>query len=295
MDCFSGYVGRYAPSPTGPLHRGSLATALGSYLDARLHGGRWLLRIENTDQNREQPGASNIIISQLNTLGMRSDDVIWYQSHRAVAYQQAFDQLVSQGFAYPCGCTRQEIVGAAYPGTCRQGLTAGKQARAWRLRCEAKLHAFHDRLQGPQQLSSGTSGDFVIKRADGFWAYALAVVVDDAAQKITSVVRGDDLLALTADQLTLQAMLGLSAPNYAHIEVVRDAQGRKLSKSEAAPAVETHQPLAVLCDSAEDLHLGRWACRSFEDFWPEALRRWAIKLSEVQRQHRTATNRIKPR
>lgn len=212
------YVGRFAPSPSGPLHAGSLATALASWLDARAQGGRWLLRIEDVDTPRTVAGAADVIMGQLQALGLVWDgDIVW-QSRRNAAYQAAFDALAAQGLIYGCGCTRREIADSAlrgqtapgadgerpYPGTCRHGLPAGREARAWRLRVPDGVERFEDRWLGPQEQDVAQAvGDFALRRADGLWAYQLAVVVDDAAQGVTDVVRGADLLSSTARQRVL--------------------------------------------------------------------------------------------
>jgi glutamyl-Q tRNA(Asp) synthetase len=243
------YVGRFAPSPTGPLHAGSLAAALASYLDARAHGGTWLIRIEDIDEGRAVPGAADTILAQLAWLGMHSDGPVVWQSRRKDLYQAAYERLAAH--AYGCGCNRREIAdsrlgfapdGAAiYPGTCRAGLAPGRSARSLRLRVPPPgedVVAFADRFAGTvsQKLAS-ESGDFVLKRADGYWAYQLAVVVDDAAQGVTDVVRGADLLESTPRQIYLQRLLGVPTPRYLHVPVVRNADGEKLSKQTGATAV----------------------------------------------------------
>ncbi len=271
------YVGRFAPSPSGPLHLGSLVAALASWLDARAHAGHWWLRIEDVDGPRTQPGAEQAILRQLDALGLHHDGSIMHQSARGAAYQAALDRLIADGRAYPCGCTRQAIASPSlaahndsaasppsqdriYPGICREGLR-GKAARAWRMRLpnDALQIAWQDRQLGSQvQDLNQTVGDFVLKRADGPWAYQLAVVVDDAAQGITHVVRGQDLADNTARQIHLQHMLGLPAPEYLHVPLVLDAQGAKLSKSKGAKPVEIHdaaQALKHLADAAEILAL----------------------------------------
>jgi glutamyl-Q tRNA(Asp) synthetase len=247
------YVGRFAPSPTGPLHAGSLVAALASWLDARANGGRWLLRFEDVDTPRCLPGAAEMISSQLAACGLVPDDTPWFQSQRGSAYQSALDQLQAAGHTYPCACSRKDIqtfwlshgVEAprhaewVYPGTCRGGLR-GLQPRAVRLRCgtpeDPVILKWTDRRLGAQvQNISAEVGDFVLRRADGLWAYQLAVVVDDAAQGITHVVRGEDLADNTARQIHLQQQLGLPTPHYMHTPLVLDAAGEKLSKSSAAP------------------------------------------------------------
>ena len=254
------YVGRFAPSPSGPLHAGSLVAALGSWLDARAHGGRWLLRIEDVDTPRMQRGAEGEILRQLASLGLAHDGEVERQSSRGEVYQQALDRLATRGLAYPCGCTRRDIdarlaaLGRTpprgeerlYPGTCRDALH-GKKPRAWRLRvgkpdAPVVVH-WHDRRLGARmQDVTHDVGDFVLRRADGPWAYQLAVVVDDAAQGVTDVVRGEDLAGNTARQIHLQQLLGLPTPRYLHLPLVLDARGEKLSKSNGAPALVVDRP-----------------------------------------------------
>ena len=255
-----GYVGRFAPSPTGPLHAGSLAAALASWLDARAHGGRWWLRIEDVDAPRTVAGAADSIIATLSRLGLDWDGEIMVQSRRQAAYRAAFDRLVAAGAVYPCACTRREIADSAgnlretafgrelvYPGTCRGGLAAGNVARAWRLRVPDAVIEFDDALAGVQrQHLAREVGDFVLLRADGVWAYQLAVVVDDAAQGVTHVVRGADLIASTARQMVLIAALGLSQARYLHVAVVTDAKGDKLSKQTGARPVDERPAELVL-------------------------------------------------
>ena len=273
----SPYTGRFAPSPTGPLHAGSLVAALASWLDARAHGGRWLVRIEDVDTTRCLPGMDRIILAQLGECGLHSDLPPIYQSQRSAAYQQALDKLVQFGLAYPCACTRQQIRAALaqqgatkprhgeliYPGTCRNGLH-GATARAWRLRTDTapptsaltSSVSWVDRRLGAQQQDVALDvGDFVLKRADGCFAYQLAVVVDDAAQDITDVVRGEDLADNTARQILLQRALGLPTPRYMHTPLVRGDNGEKLSKQNGAAALNLQDPLTALNQAAQALSL----------------------------------------
>ncbi len=248
------YVGRFAPSPTGPLHFGSLVAALGSCLEARRHHGRWLLRMEDLDRPREMPGAADGILRTLAAYGFEWDDAVLYQSRRRDAYQAALERLHRDGMLYPCACTRREIAdsaphgieGPVYPGTCRAGLS-GRTARAWRVRTPAGEIAFEDAIQGRQtQVLARDIGDFVLRRADGLFAYQLAVVVDDAAQGVSHVVRGADLLDSTPRQIHLQRLLGLPTPHYAHLPAAVDAQGEKLGKqTQAAPLNERHPQPAL--------------------------------------------------
>jgi glutamyl-Q tRNA(Asp) synthetase len=239
------YIGRFAPSPTGPLHMGSLVAALASWLDARAAGGRWLVRMEDLDQPRCAPGAAQAILDTLSRLGLHWDGDVVYQSARSHLYQRALDRL--QPHTYWCGCSRREIADSSlglatdgapiYPGTCRDGLPRAR--RALRVRTSSALIAFDDRLQGQQaQVLERDIGDFVLYRADGLFAYQLAVVVDDAAQGISDVVRGADLLDSTARQIYLQRLLGVPTPRYLHVPVAVDARGEKLSKQTGAQPVE---------------------------------------------------------
>lgn len=239
------YRGRFAPSPTGALHFGSLVAALGSYLDARSQGGEWLVRMEDVDTPRNVAGAADDILRTLAHFGFEWDGPVLYQSARVAAYAEALDGLVRAGLAYGCACSRKEIAAAAsrtavdgglvYPGTCRAGLPGGKVARAWRLRVAEGEVAFLDRLQGPvaQELARDV-GDFVLYRADGLFAYQLAVAVDDNFQQISQIVRGADLLASTPRQIWLQRCLNFPTPTYAHLPVATNAAGEKLSKQTLA-------------------------------------------------------------
>lgn len=258
-------IGRFAPSPTGPLHAGSLVAALASWLDARAQGGRWLVRIEDVDGPRCVAGADPMILAQLAACGMFSDAPIVWQSQRSELYLSALRRLKARGLAFACGCSRRDIEAVwlasgqvrirhgelVYPGTCRSGLQ-GKAARAQRLRCTHAdgsdlVIAWTDRRLGAQtQNVTQTIGDFVLQRADGLWAYQLAVVVDDAAQGITQVVRGGDMAECTARQIHLQRQLGLPTPSYLHTPVVLAADGKKLSKQNGAEPFDFRDPLAAL-------------------------------------------------
>lgn len=294
------YIGRFAPSPTGPLHAGSLVAAMASYLDARVHAGRWLVRIEDVDMARTVPGAADDILHTLELLGMRRDGEVMVQSTRFAAYDDALRRLSRH--IYACGCSRREIADSRlgtgpdgapiYPGTCRSGLS-GKPARAVRLHLPepsdpAATIAFDDRWQGriSQNLPSET-GDFVLRRADGYWAYQLAVVVDDAAQGITDVVRGEDLLGSTPRQIYLQRLLGLPVPRYLHVPVMRNALGEKLSKQTGALALDTDRPLETLIEAARFLGLpADWdGVRSADDslaaFWKTATEAWKRRLTSL--------------
>jgi glutamyl-Q tRNA(Asp) synthetase len=247
--------GRFAPSPSGELHLGSLLAAVGSYLAARHDGGRWRLRIDDLDPPRVAPGAADAILRSLEAHGLCWDGEVLWQSRRADAYQAALDTLRAAGLIYPCACTRRELAaiaragvdGPVYPGTCRHGLPAGRGARAWRLRVADTRIDFCDAIQGPQsQQLAQAVGDFVVQRADGLVAYQLATVVDDAYQGVTQVVRGIDLLASTARQIHLQQLLDLPQPRYAHLPLVVDAHGTKLGKQTGAPALDPTRASANL-------------------------------------------------
>ena len=238
-------IGRFAPSPSGPLHFGSLVAALASWLDARAAGGRWLVRIEDLDRPRVQPGAADDILRTLERLGLYWDGEVVFQSRRTALYEEALSRLRN---TYLCGCSRREIADSAvslavdgaqvYPGTCRAGLPAGKNARALRVRVSGAI-SFRDRVQGPlRQDLEREVGDFVLRRADGQFAYQLAVVVDDAEQGISDVVRGADLLESTPRQIYLQRLLGFPTPRYLHVPVAIDKDGDKLSKHAGARPID---------------------------------------------------------
>ncbi len=268
------YIGRFAPSPTGLLHAGSLVAALASWLDARAHGGLWRVRIEDVDTPRCVLGAGKQILQQLALCGLVPDGEVLWQSQRGDVYQQALDRLLAQGLAYPCACSRKDIEAAqasptarhkaqVYPGTCRNGLH-GKPARAWRLNVQAVREArglpvlthWTDRRLGEQTEDvAHLVGDFVLRRADGLWAYQLAVVVDDAVQGITDVVRGQDLYDNTARQIVLQRALGLPTPRYLHTPLVLGANAEKLSKQNGAAPLDLADPLAALNQAAQMLGL----------------------------------------
>ena len=287
----SPHVGRFAPSPTGPLHAGSLVAAMASYLDARSHDGTWLVRIEDIDEARTMPGAAEGILHTLRSLGMQWDGEVAWQSRRTALYEAAFERL--HGHTYACGCTRREIAdsrigvasdgAAVYPGTCRRGLALGKQPRAFRLRVpdradSADIVAFDDAWMSrvTQHLATEV-GDFVLKRADGYWAYQLAVVVDDDDQSVTHVVRGADLLDSTARQIYLQRLLGYPTPDYLHVPVVVNGAGEKLSKQTGARELDLGRPLASLLAAAAFLGLAIPACASLEEFWRQAVDAWRAR------------------
>ncbi len=299
------YVGRFAPSPTGPLHAGSVVAALASWLDARAHNGQWLVRIEDVDTPRCVAGADQVILQQLSALGLHPDAPVVWQSQRQKLYENALQTLVDKAWVYPCGCSRKDIEEAqalrgaqrerhtlaVYPGTCRDGLN-GKAARAWRLNVavvmrDLSLHEpiqWHDRRLGEQtQDVLHEVGDFVLKRADGLWAYQLVVVVDDAAQGVTHVVRGEDLTDNTARQIVLQKAFGVNAPHYLHTPLVLGANGEKLSKQNGAMSIDVSDPLATL--NAAALALGLPAARDVTV--QEALQQWTTDYARhLNNKHR---------
>ena len=296
----SGYTGRFAPSPTGPLHAGSLVAALASWLDARAHGGRWLVRIEDVDSPRCVPGAAETMLGQLAACGLLPDAAPVWQSQRSALYAAALHTLQQRGWAYACSCTRRDIdlaLAAAgqphqrfgervYPGTCRDGQQRSHQRaaqpkpalamRALTLQAGNSIQIdWQDRRLGAQQQNLSTEvGDFVLQRADGLWAYQLAVVVDDAAQHISNVVRGADLADNTARQIHLQRLLGLPTPHYLHSPLVLGADGHKLSKQNGAQALDLHKPLAALMAAADALGLHLPAASTLADWLAAAVAAW---------------------
>lgn len=247
------YRGRFAPSPTGPLHFGSLVAATGSFLEARTRGGEWLLRIEDVDAPRCSSAAATAMLSALEAHGFEWDGHPVWQSRRADAYAATLERLIAAGHVFACACTRRELADSAiapdgaaiYPGTCRAGLPPGRAARAWRLRVGTARIAFDDAIQGHVESDlAREAGDFILRRADGLFAYQLAVVVDDAEACITHVVRGADLLLSTARQIHLQGCLGVAIPAYAHLPVAVNAAGEKLSKQTLAAPLDLLRPAA---------------------------------------------------
>lgn len=286
------YRGRFAPSPSGPLHFGSLVAALGSCLDARAHDGEWLLRIEDVDQPRTVPGAADGMLRTLEGFGFEWNGEVIIQSRRLDLYHAALVRMQLDGDVYPCACSRSEIAAASrlssvdggllYPGTCRAGLADGNAARSWRLRVPDRESSFVDRVQGQaRQNLQREVGDFVLLRADGQYAYQLAVVIDDAAQGVNAVVRGVDLLDSTARQIWLQQCLGLPTPSYAHLPVVVNSAGEKLSKQTQAKAVDPADGSTILACALE--FLGHPVPAEMHrvpvaDFW-----RWAISVWSMER------------
>ena len=297
------YVGRFAPSPTGWLHAGSMVAALASWLDARAHGGRWLVRIEDVDGPRCIAGAEDAILRQLADCGLHPDAPPLRQSDRGALYAQALERLHAAGRAYGCRCTRREIAQAlqarglgrerhgdlVYPGTCRPG---GPQPVPWPEARAVRLLTCADdgrdtvidwtdrRLGAQRQNVSREVGDFVLRRADGLWAYQLAVVVDDAAQGVTDIVRGEDLADNTPRQILLRRHLGLPQPRHLHTPLVLAADGQKLSKQNGAAPVDTGRPAEVLAAAARALGLDLSESLSADAVRAEALRQWRLRLEQ---------------
>jgi glutamyl-Q tRNA(Asp) synthetase len=282
------YRGRFAPSPTGPLHFGSLVAAVGSYLEARARGGEWLVRMEDLDPPRVVPGAADEILRALEACGMAWDGTVACQSARSAAYHSALHRLRTRGVVYPCACSRREIADSAvagieghvYNGSCRGGPPAGRRARAQRVDTRGAVIAFDDTLQGhvAHDLERDI-GDFVVYRADQVYAYQLAVVIDDAEQGVTDVVRGADLLDSTSRQIYLQRLLNLPSPRYAHLPVAVNEAGDKLSKQTLAAPVDAAHPVRALAAALRFLGQGPpagLARASLRDFWDWALENWNL-------------------
>ena len=291
------YRGRFAPSPSGPLHFGSLVAAVASYADARHHDGEWLLRIDDVDQVRCRSGAEQSILDTLDAFGMHADAKPIRQSECSERYLAILDRLIAGGHAYRCNCSRKQIAriaksgseGPIYPGTCRQRPPPDDASAAWRVRVPAKAIAFDDRVAGEiSQDLARDIGDFVLHRTDGFAAYQLAVVVDDHDQKINQVVRGADLLWSTPRQIWLQQLLGFPTPAYAHIPLVYDPDGRKLSKSDKAHPVDPTNPVGGL--RAAWKHLGQTPApeglHGVDAFWAWAISSWDIRRVPADREEK---------
>ena len=282
------YRGRFAPSPTGPLHFGSLVAAAGSFLEARTHGGEWHLRMEDLDAPRCSQGAAAEILRALDAFGFAWDGELVWQSGRTQAYAAALEHLKAARRVFACACTRRELADSAiaadgaaiYPGTCRHGLAAGTVARAWRVAVDAVRVSFDDSIQGPVASNLASEvGDFIVRRADGLFAYQLAVVVDDAAAGISHVVRGADLLASTARQIFLQRCLGVPTPAYAHLPVAVDAAGEKLSKQTRAAPVDSSRPGPALFAALEFLGQNpppEMLGDSVQELWAWAMANWQL-------------------
>ena len=285
------YRGRFAPSPTGPLHFGSVVAALASYLDARHHQGEWLVRIDDLDTLRERPGSAAQILLTLERFGMHWDGEVVYQSQHLLLYRQALDELRISRLLYGCNCSRKQIAanatagieGFIYPGSCRDRNISQTTSHSLRLRTNNLAVSFDDRICGAiTQRIESEIGDFIIRRGDGIFAYQLAVIVDDHEQGVTDIVRGDDLLLSTPRQVYLQQLLKIPRPAYAHLPLVTNADGSKLSKSSAAWPVDTRKPVKTLNQALRFLGQQQVHADSVEEFWPQAIRQWdidAIKAS----------------
>jgi len=283
------YRGRFAPSPTGPLHFGSMVAAVGSFLQAKSRGGQWLVRIEDLDPPREAPGAADDVLRTLEACGLHWDGTVMYQSRRHGVYEATMKMLERLDAIYPCACSRSEIAdssmrgvdGPVYPGTCRAGLAPGREPRAWRVKVDGHVIEFTDALQGRVRRTLATDfGDFVLRRADGYFAYQLAVVVDDAEQGITEVVRGADLIESTPRQMHLQRLLSLPTPAYVHLPAALNARGEKLSKQTFAAPVDSARPQQLLFQVLR--FLGQQPPpelmeNNLDDFWRWALTHWRLE------------------
>ena len=275
------YIGRFAPSPTGDLHFGSLVAAVASYLQAQVNGGQWLVRIEDIDPPREVAGSAERIVAELRRFGMESNGPIVYQSRRLEAFELARDCLLESGKAFWCGCSRADVPrSGVYPGTCRNGLPKGKQPRSVRLKVDDRPIVFEDLVQGRiEENLKETTGDFVIQRADGLPAYQLAVVVDDAWQQVSEIVRGADLLGSTARQIHVQRSLGLETPTYAHHPVAIGPDGNKLSKRDGSDPVARLPRGEALTMALRFLGQRCPAGLSTAELWGWARENW--KLSKI--------------
>jgi glutamyl-Q tRNA(Asp) synthetase len=292
------YRGRFAPTPSGPLHFGSLVAAVGSYLEARSHAGEWRVRIDDIDPPRVVPGASDEILRCLERLGFQWDGPVVFESQHIAAYHAALHKLRHVGAVYPCGCSRSEIEAVAgrgsegpiYPGTCRSGLAPDRRARAWRMRLRAPLIEFEDGLLGAQRIDlQREAGDFTVYRADGVYSFHLASAVDEAELGITDVVRGSDLLESSARQIYVMSMLHLPPPRYVHLPVALDFSGAKLSKQSGARAVDAAQPVAALCAVMRFLNQpvpAEVELASLEQFWAHALEHWELARVGARRSAR---------
>ncbi len=280
----SGYIGRFAPSPTGPLHFGSLVAALASFLDARANNGKWLMRLEDLDPPREPQGSAQLILQQLLDLGLSWDGEVLYQSSRLDAYEEVLQQLQDKRLAYPCNCTRPQIkaMGNVYDGSCRTRISAPAKPYALRVKIEAIELGFDDAIQGRfvQQLATQL-GDFVVRRKDELFAYQLAVVVDDEFQNVSHVVRGWDLLDSTPRQIYLQQLLNYRPMHYAHIPIVVDELGQKLSKQAFASSIRTDRATELIFQGLK--FLGQSPVDEIKKESPESQLQWAIENWDIQR------------
>ncbi len=293
MSSITTYCGRFAPSPTGALHFGSLVAAVACYLDARSNKGRWLVRMEDIDRTRERPGAATHILCTLESLGFEWDETVLYQSQRTEAYQAALEQLQQRRATYPCNCSRKEIAqqgqlgieGVIYPGICRANPPSAHKRHATRVITHHQSIYFTDKIQGAiQQSIADEIGDFIIHRADGLFAYQLAVVVDDAYQGITDIVRGADLTLSTPRQIYLQSLLGHPTPLYAHLPLAVDNAGNKLSKQSQSLPIDRKTPLPALLAALRFLHqpLPSEQPATLDEFWAWAIKNWDIQQVPLQ-------------
>lgn len=279
----SGYIGRFAPSPSGPLHFGSLLAAIASYLDARANNGNWLLRMEDLDPPREPAGAADLILQQLTSLGLEWDGEVLYQSSRLDAYEESLKQLTEKNLCYSCDCSRQQIreMGNVYNGSCRRRNHPTGQGFAIRLKTQDMDIAIDDLVQGHyQQNIARDVGDFVIRRKDGLFAYQLAVVLDDEFQKITHIIRGFDLIDSTPRQIYLQRLLNFKQAHYGHIPIIVNQQGQKLSKQGFAPAINTDNASILIHRALEFLGQSPPENKLFPN--RQALLKWAIENWDIQ-------------
>ena len=270
-------VGRFAPSPSGRLHFGSLVAAVASYCDAKANDGKWLVRIEDIDGSRTVDGAAEDILRTLEAFGMYWDDDVVWQSQRAEYYQITIDDFLNRDLAFYCGCTRRDLEAqSTYPGTCRFGLPRGKEARSVRFKTPNEELNWDDLVLGPQLSIAGSETDFIIKRADGYYAYHLAVVLDDAEAGVTRIVRGEDLLDSTPAHLHLQKVLGFDRPEYAHVPLVLNKDGAKLSKANKATPVEIYDAPAQIALALEFLKQPAVTIDDPEKMLAEAVANWSL-------------------
>ncbi len=289
----SNYIGRFAPSPTGPVHFGTLVAAVGSYLQAKKNNGKWLMRMEDVDITRKVAGADTDILNTLESFGFEWDGDVVYQSEQTRYYQQALEKLIEQSQIFPCLCSRKQLAesgGDIYPGTCRQRKLPEAADHALRLLAKEITIDFHDSIMGRQsQNMAQQCGDFIIRRRDGLFAYQLAVVVDDARQNITEIVRGADLLDSTARQIFLQQQLDYPTPDYCHLPLVIDANGKKISKSEGAAKIDIKNKEKLICQVLEFLGQDQPADLSdsnINDIWQWAIDNWAPdRIPDKNQQH----------
>ena len=280
------YRGRFAPSPTGPLHFGSVVAALASYLDARRHQGEWLVRIDDIDRLRERPGSASHILSTLERFGMHWDGDVVYQSQRRQFYQQALEELHADGLIYGCNCSRKQVAAVAapgiegfiYPGSCRNSNIMQAESHSLRLRTNNHAIHFDDRIQGAvvQRIRSEI-GDFILRRGDGIISYQLATAVDDHHQGITDIVRGEDLLLSSPRQIFIRQLLKMPQPDYAHLPLVTNTDGSKLSKSSDAWPVDIKNPVRTLNQALDFLGQQQVQAENLEEFWPQAIHNWNIQ------------------